>query len=261
MFNFHIGLPGLASDLLSSVSQADVFKTGATARVMPQERWREQFRGLVNTEGADPTSKIKAVRTAERAIADWAKDGAVAISQHALLGAPEDCFLKEKPLPHADARIERVSELFASVPLTFHIAVQNQLDYLLAAMNRRPESRIAQKLRTIPSWSQLALRIKMAAPGRQIIVWDMEQPNKTTLAFAISMLDVSDSASIIIQNWPRARIMTQSNQMAGNLETQGLSSDLVDRLDAQYDLDLEEISQIEGVSLVLPQNVPDELHL
>ena len=37
--------------------------------------------------------------------------------------------------------------------------------------------------------------------------------------------------------------------------------DLIERLDAQYDLDLKALKQIEGVSLILPESIPEEFYL
>lgn len=260
MFNLHVGIPGIVPDLLHSAVHAGLLRRDGASAVLSRKLWQEQFRGLVNAKGTKAALDLAAWRAVEATIADLSAHGAVAISQHALLGSPEDCFLKRKVLPYTDARITRVSEIFAAVPLTFHLTIFSQFDYLRTTMNRLPAGKALPQPGIVPSWSALVRRIRAAAPDRQLIVWDFERPEKIALAFMIRLLDTKDPALIEALD---AHLSTTIKRPAhpNSHEIPGIPHEIIDRLDVQYDLDLEAIKQIEGVSLILPESIPEEFHL
>ena len=261
MFNFHVGIPGIVPDLLNSIVQAGILKGDSSPSILSQELWQEQFRSLVNTKQLEALLNVAARRTAEATVADLSALGSVAISQHALLGTPEDCFLKHKVLPYADARIARVSDIFAAVPLTVHLTIFSQFDYLHTAMNRLPKGKAFPQPSIVPSWSKLVQRIKVAAPDRQIMVWDFENPEKIALAFMICLLDTKDDGLIDAIATHLSVTIKRPEPAINSPEISGVSHEMIDRMDAQYDFDLEEINRIEGVSLILPDSIPEEFHL
>ena len=260
MFNLHVGIPGIVPDLLHSTVRAGLLRRDGAPAVLSQNLWQEQFRGQVNAKGTKAALDFAVWCAVEATIAYLAAHGSVAISQHALLGNPEDCFLKRKVLPYTDARIKRVSEIFAAVPLTFHLTISSQFDYLSTTMNRLPAGKALPQPCIVPSWSALVRRIRAAAPDRQIIVWDFEQPEKVALAFMICLLDTEDSSLIETLD---AHLSTTVKRPAhpNSRETPNIPHEMIDRMDLQYDLDLEAIKQIEGVSLILPESIPEEFHL
>lgn len=258
MFNLHVGIPGIVPDLLHSVVHAGLLRRDDAPAVLSRRLWQEQFRGLVNAKRTKAALDVAAWRTTKATISDLSAHDAVAVSQHALLGGPEDCFLKRKVLPYTDARIARVSEIFADVPLTFHLTIQTQFDYLHTTMSRLPEGKIIPLQGIVPpSWSGLVRRIKAAAPDRQIIVWDFERPEKVALAFMICLLDTKDPALIEVLD----AHLSKTIKRPASPNSHEIPRIPHDRLDAQYDLDLEALKQIEGVSLILPESIPEEFHL
>lgn len=261
MFNLHVGIPGIASDLLHSTVHAGLLKRDGAPAVLSRKLWQEQFRGLVNAKSTKATFDVAAWRATKATIADLSAYDAVAVSQHAFLGSPEDCFLKRRALPYTHARIARVSEIFADVPLTLHLTLQSQFDYLHTTMNRLPAGETIPQSGLVPSWSELVRRIKAAAPDRQIVVWDFEKPEKVALAFLICLLATKDAALIKALDALLSATIRRPEPPSGSHETLGIPHDLIERMDAQYDLDLEDISKIEGVSLILPESVPEEFHL
>lgn len=262
MFNLHVGIPGIVPDLLHSVVYAGLLRRDGAPAVLSRKLWQEQFRGLVNAKRTKAIFDAAAWRATKATITDLSAHGAVAVSQHALLGGPEDCFLKRKVLPYTDARIARVSEIFADVPLTFHLTIQSQFDYLHNTMNRLPEGKTIPLPGIVPpSWSGLVQRIKAAAPERQIIVWDFEKPEKVALAFLICLLDTKDAALIEALDAHLSVTIKRPKPPGGSHEILGVPHDMIERLDAQYDLDLKALNKIEGVSLILPESIPEEFHL
>jgi len=261
MFNFHVGIPGIVPDLLHSIVKAGILNGKNSPSILPSKLWQEQFRGLVNTKQKRAVFDVAAWGAAEAIIADLSAFGTVAVSQHALLGCPEDCFLKRKVLPYTDARIARTSELFAAVPLAFHLTISSQFDYLCTIMNRLPEGKAFSQPSIVPSWSELVLRIRAAAPDRQIVVWDFEKPEKAALAFLISLLDARDTALIEALVAHLSVTIKRPELPINSREIHRIPHDQIERLDAQYDLDLQVISKIEGVSLILPDSFPEEFHL
>lgn len=260
MFNLHVGIPGIVPDLLHSVVLAGLLKRDGAPAVLSRKLWQEQFRGLVNAKRTKAAFDVAAWRAVEATIADLSTHGAVAVSQHALLGGPEDCFLKRKVLPYTDDRIAQVSEIFAAVPLTFHLTISSQFDYLHTTMLPLSAGKALPQPGIVPSWSALVRRIRAAAPDRPLIVWDFERPEKVALAFMICLLDTKDPALIEALDAHLSKTIPPPTSSNSN-EIPGITDEMIDRLDAQYDLDLEALKQIEGVSLILPESIPEEFHL
>jgi hypothetical protein len=257
MFNLHVGIPGIVPDLLNSIVQAGILKGDSSPSILSRKLWQEQFRNLINAKQKEAQFNVAAWRTTEATIADLSALGPVAVSQHALLGRPEDCFLKRKVLPYTDARIARISDLFAAVPLTIHLTISSQFDYLHTTMNRLPKGKTFPQPSIVPSWSELVRRIKGAAPDRQILVWDFESPEKIALAFMIFLLDTKDEELIDAID---AHLSVTIKRPETAINSPEIPHEMINRMDAQYDFDLEAINQIEGVSLILSDSIPDKLH-
>lgn len=260
MFNLHIGIPGIIPDLLHSVGQAGLLKEGSSPQVLPRKLWQEQFRGLINTKPMGAACNVAGWRAVEATIAELSARSFVAASQHALLGVPEDCFVTSKVLPYTEARIGRVSEIFGAVPLTFHLTILSQFDYLRATVNRLPAGAVFPKPRIIPSWAQLVRRIKSAAPATQVVVWDFEQPEKVALAFLICLLNTKDGRLIKELDGHLRKTLKPPEMPLNNHEIPGIAQEFTAQLDVQYELDLQALDEIDGVSLILPKHVPVELH-
>lgn len=261
MFNLHIGIPGVVPDLLHSITQAGILNTDGAPKILSREVWHSQFRGIVNANRNDTISNSKSWNAAKMTIADLSAYRCVAASQHALLGKAKDCFLKNRVLPYTEERIKRVSQVFATVPVTYHLTIQCQIDYLNATIQRTPEHGVFSELRIIPSWAQLVSRIRAADPHSQIVVWDFERPDKMALAFLICLLDFYENTRIEVIYEYLAKRRNLLSILPVDYGVSNMSPDLTDRLDSQYECDLEVIGGMEDVSLMLPKNIPEEFHL
>ena len=260
MFNMHLGVPGVFPDLLHSIAKAGMLRSSERPYVLPRKLFQQKLRGMINATMTEASVNVMAWRAAKTFVSELSNQGTVVISQHAMLGNPESSF-KKKVLPYAEARVLRITDIFAAVPLTFHLTITNQFDYLQATMESWGEGQVFPTPRNVPSWADLVRRMKAAAPDRQIIVWDFERPEIVALAFAISMLNTTDNSLIKDLKQHMSAHFKSPEHKANRQEIPGLDHDLIHRLDAQYDVDLAVIEVTEGVSLIRPESIPEEFHL
>lgn len=261
MFNLHIGVPGVAPNLLHSIEQTKILKGPRGPQIISRKLWKQQFRGLINSRKIEDYTNITALRAAETTIAELSRHDSVAASQHALLGAPEECFFKNTVLPHTESRMRQVSDIFAAVPLRIHLTIQSQFEHLQVATNRLTKDMIFSEPRTTPSWAALVRRIKVAAPATQIVVWDFENPRQVALGFLATLLNINDPILIeslktyIMSNF----INTNTPPVSGAITE--ASKWAAEGFDTQYELDLQEISQMPGVNLIFPRDLPREYRI
>lgn len=261
MFNFHIGVPGVFPDLLHSAERSGVLKTEDGPQVLSRRLWQKRFRSLINANNEETASSIVTWHLAEAVFSEMSKKGPVAGSQHAVLGRVEDCLRGKRMLRQTEARISRLRNLFSATPIVYHLTIQSQFDYLLAAHRRYSKDQPSNEHFVAPSWSRLVERIKAADPESKICVWDFDQPNRMLFAFLVSLLDVTSDRHI---SAVKSFLKESSLFSEIYLESQDIPEFLqrtVDELDDQYERELEVISRISGVSLILPENVPVEFYL
>ena len=259
MLNLHIGIPGLFPRMLHLATVGMLNKE--QPYLLPEKQYQEKFRSVINSKRKESEVDFNLRLEAQLAAVELSERGTLAISQHAMLGSMEDCFRKDKVLPYSEVRVSEVSRVFASVPITFHLTITNQFDYLRAAMERKGKGTTFSEESSVPSWASLVQRIKAAAPNRQIVVWDFERPERIALAFAISMLDTTDETLIEELHRRLSRSFKKKGSLMTSHEIPSMDHELNTRLDAQYDADLVAIKLMEGVSLVESESVPDEFHL
>ena len=261
MFNLHIGTPGIIPNMVHSVEQANLLEGCSDVQILSQKTWQEQFRGLVNRDQNKASFSATDWRAVEEKVVDLSNQGPVALSQHALMGRIEDCFIKRKMLPYADKRLGRLTEIFANVPVTLHLTIQNQFDYLQAAVNRLPEGKSFPEPRVVPSWSELVRRIKAAAPGTKVVVWEFDKPEEVALSFLMYLLNIENDGLInAMRRHLRATLKRQDTTLNGD-EFPGPFHELTNRMDLQYELDLLALGRMKGVSLIPIGSIPKELHL
>lgn len=258
MFNFHIGLPGIKPDLLHIVTRLQKLRAFSDVCILPKKVYKETMRGLVNARRSNLLEDIHVRQKAVDLIQSLAKHKAVAISQHAVLGDPGEFMMSPTALKRATKRIEKISELFHDRELTFHIIIIGQMDYLCEVMGNRTSDVIAA--RSVLSWSELVRTLKVAAPDRHFVIWDFERPSNVALAYILTMLETADSALIeqLRLLLPRTPALLSSSRREPDLI--GMSN-IVHQLDDQYDIDLDQIEKMVGVTLVRSDAVLGRFHL
>jgi len=259
MFNFHIGIPWIGHDLLHSVDKARILQPNTSPYILSQNVWRDQFRHLMNKESEHPI--LEAWGVADAKIADLLIREPVAISQHAILGSAQDWFLKRKTLPFAEYRISRILDIFAGVPLTFHLTITSQFDYIQTLMDRKILGGRETSLPAIPSWINLVQQIKNAAEGHKIVVWDFERPEKIALAFVAHLLETQDEALITRLRNHLSILIPSAGTLKKSHQLPSIPGETIDQIDVQYSLDLQSLSEMRGISLILHDTVPEKYHL
>lgn len=254
-FNFHIGLPRIAANFLSSVAAEPMMRTETARYIVPPKRFTQDFRSLINRKQTKGGPDMVAWRKAMTFLRDVASFETVAFSQHALLGTPHEIVSDPHALIRAAERMTRLSDIFQNHPVAIHITIMNQVNYLSSIM----EEPVASSITFINSvsWSVLIAALRAATPERHFIVWDFQQPKQIALRFLESMLNLND-----IDLLAKYRASVQQNlisQMAGTVLAEKV--ELSDHWKARYDEDLNEIEQMKGVTLVRGDSVPSYYHL
>lgn len=260
MFNLHIGIPGVIPDLLHTAVRVSVVKANKDPQILSRKLWQKHYRSLINAKQRETLQNVVSWNVAEAIFSEMSMNGPIAGSQHAILGRMEDCFLNERAFPQAEARIENLKKIFSATPIAYHLAIQSQFDYLLAAYLRDPKKLNSAETFFIPSWAQLVERIKLADPASRVFVWDLEQPSKILLSFLISLLDITDEDQIIALKEFLKKEFSSHFPYAGGQEVPDFLRALSPRLDDQYEQDLEAIGRLSSVSLSLSDSVPVEFH-
>lgn len=260
MLNLHIGIPGVIPNLLHTVVRAGFIKENNGPQILSHKLWQKHYRSLINAKQREIPLNVVSWHVAEAIFSQMTMKGPIAGSQHAIFGRMEDCFLNERVLPQTEVRIERLKSLFSATPITYHLTIQNQFDYLFAAYLRDPKKLLDIKSFFIPSWAQLVERIKSAHPESSVFVWDLEQPTRVLLSFLISLLGVTRERQILALKELLEEELSLPYSFTPDQEVPDFLQALSQRLDDQYEYDLEAIDRITGVSLMLAENAPVELH-
>lgn len=260
MLNVHLGAPGLVPDLLQSLAGTDTIQAAEDLYLVPQDEYQRLFGDIVNAKELSATETTDALRKIREFAHQASALRTVAISQPNFFGHPADALRPRKSFPLSESRITRLSGLIGSCRMTFHLAITSQVDYILR-MRRVPE---ADRLTAIReerlSWSELVFRLRRGAPDRNIVVWDFDRPKAIALAFVETMLEVEtiDLRHDILKAIASEARPTESGLI--DYTDRGLT-EAVTLLDARYEQDLDEIEQMDGVTLVRHEAVPSDLHL
>lgn len=255
--NFHIGVPRVGADLLQAVSTAVKSHRNSSLYILPQHSYRNSLRAIVNGKELQAPGDTETLRKASKLITSLAKYRTVAASQHALLGTPAELVASRKKLPRVASRVSALSRLFEAYPLSLHLSITSQSEYVSELIEGEP-SHLSED--AIPTWAELVRLLRDAVPSRRLVVWDFERPAQIALAFLISLLETDDPTLIqelqrIVLEQPRLLEVAHVGPVFDGL------GELIGKLDARYETDLESISMMEGVSLIRSDTIPEELHI
>lgn len=255
--NFHIGVPRVGADLLQAVSTAVKRDGKSSLYILPQRSYRNSLRAIVNGKDLQTPGGTETLGEAVKLIRSLASYRTVAASQHALLGTPAELVASRKKLQRVVPRVSALSKLFEAYPLSLHLSITSQSEYV-SELNGENRSDLSED--AIPTWAELVGLLREAVPSRNLVVWDFERPAQIALAFLISLLETDDPALIqelqrIVYDQPSLLKVAHVGPVFDGL------GDLISRLDARYEADLESISMMEGVSLIRSDAIPAELHI
>lgn len=258
MFNVHIGIPGIVPTLLESPELLQIIRKRNEADLIPNTRWHEKFRSVINREKDTDPATVAMWKSARLEIAALENQAKLTASQHALLGTTVEAFTKKRAFPKAEERLARLSEVFERNALTIHLTLTSQFEYLKLAMQRASDPSVIRQTNIVPSWSNLVSRIRKAAPECDIVVWDFEQPRKITTAFVVNVFGVTDEKLIAdVHSWLAFNLpMPALSPSAGS--SPDILTDYADSLDVQYDIDLDTISEMKNVTMIRAGSIPPE---
>lgn len=257
MFNVHIGLPGIAPNLLHTLAKQCSFSGEKVAHVLSTGEWRNNLRHIIiPTKNTIEVSEEEREATASK-IQNRLNNAPLAISQHAVLGGMGDSFRGDVKFPQAKARISQLTGLLYETPFTMHILICNQAEYAarLASSSNKPFPPIDGG--NIPSWANLVKRIQKTAPNWPIVVWDFDDAKAISLLFVVKLLNISADADM---KSVRDFLVTHFETLIGTPSIENaiqLSDELVENMDMQYEADLATIATLPDVTFVSAKTVPE----
>jgi hypothetical protein len=215
---------------------------------MPRDDFQQNIQSFINPKEELTTISSYSLESARAFIDHLSVYDIVAISQTPALGRPDD-ILKFTPMPQAPSRVEKLSELFRGHEVIFHLTISSPVDYISNLPRISDEEKFATISNGNFSWGTLIGRINAAAPDRQFVIWDFDNPKAIILEFVRSMLNVYDSTLISQIN---TMIYDQKNISTGTAIINKFPEleSAVHQLDTQYESDLQKISLMQGVTLI-----------
>lgn len=261
ILNLHLGMPGLAPNLIHDVHHQCTNSGKKLAHVISKAQWKSTFRNVANLQPNQLLLDEQDWRKAKAALAELSAMQVVTVSQSECLGVPSDCFLRKKALPYASRRVSRLSDLFQNVEMRIHVAITSQFEYLTMVAAQSKKDKLLENISSLPSWAELVERISRSAPDKEIIVWDFERPEKTALAFSLNLLGIARGP--VVEKAREAVLgsnLLQEPQDKGNW-SETIPADVIEHLDDQYELDLSRLKSMPGVTVIEADDIPDEFHL
>lgn len=260
MLNFHLGIPGIVQELVQCLADSGPVRTAENILVLPRDEYRRVFLELVNARSGAAASDPEALERVKSFTDAASALDTVAVSQPNFFGIAADVLRPRKAFPLAEARVERLSALIGSLDMTYHLVIVSQIDYILKMKRMSVAERLAAVRDAQFSWAEVVFRIRRGAPDRNLVVWDFDLPSATALPFVTTMLDIDprDLRPQIEAAISREKTPVGSGSI--DYSDAGLAT-AVERLDARYELDLDEIDSMNGVTLIRHEAIPVEFHL
>jgi hypothetical protein len=249
MINFHLGAPGLFRDLPLILAGMEASQIAAERHILSPELLDTKVRPYLNSRTKDARTLDALRRDALAAVEMVPWDIPVACSQPELFGSSAEFLLPGKTLPAAERRFRRLCEIFEGRGLTAHIVVTCQVDTIWQLEDVPREQKLHAIRETGLSWSNLVWRLRRAAPQCRMIVWDFEHPRVIAPFLVETLLEVGQGGlgGDVYRRMARYTDMPQLEFVSSCSADEALA---VERLDDLYDVELEKIAKIKGVTLM-----------
>ncbi|MEE4188549.1 MAG: hypothetical protein V2I76_08910 [Roseobacter sp.] len=256
--NFHIGAPRIADRLVENTAGTQAVRSDKDIRVLKKVEYQQYFRSLVN--GSSKVSELQTDETEELNVfcEGLSAYNTVVASQHAMMGHPKQAFRQFKILPDAENRIERLCGLFPEATVDLHLVISPQEEYLLQTQTNDVTRLSFEK--GLPSWFDLAFRIRNACPDRRLIIWDFSKPTAIALPFVMTMFSLDEGKMEFIKK-PIHEDLTLQETLSKVVQIEGVSQELSAALDAQYSDDLTNIETLPDTVVIRSQDVPEDFWL
>jgi hypothetical protein len=256
--NFHVGAPRIADRLIEKTAATQAIRSDKDIRVLKKAEYQQYFRSLIN--GSGDASDLLQNETEERHAfcQELTAYTTVVASQHAMMGHPKQALKQSQILPEAEKRIERMCRLFPASTVDLHLAINDQKEYLLQTLS----SDVA-RLNTeqdLPSWFDLALRIRDVCPDRRLIIWDFSNPNAISVPFVMTMFALDEGKMDQVKK-PIYDDLSLKETLSKVVQKAHVSEELSAALDAQYDDDLARLEALVDTVVIRSRDVPEEFWL
>lgn len=229
--------------------------------MLNQKDYKKYFRHLVNGSNDILNLATQDGRAQAAFLGNLRGADLLVASQPGLMGHPRDVFRDGMILPGAEDRVARLSQIFVDTDLDLHLAITHPADYLRALQGDIALTKVMDGFHnTVPSWLEFAVRLHKACPNRRLLVWDFEAPDKIALAFAMTMLSV-DETHLSDLKAPVAEALRVSTLLPMIMDQQAVPNDLMARLDAQYEEDLNALDRLDNTVLIRSNLIPEDMWL
>ncbi|WP_300058206.1 hypothetical protein [uncultured Roseobacter sp.] len=260
--NFHIGAPRIADDLIGQAAATPAVRSDTQVRLIRVGEYKKHLRHLVN---AGPLSMEDFAFETEGSAAFWKdlRDHRIVVaSQHALMGHPKRVLRHGVILPHAERRIAKLCALFNGHSMDLHLGITDQARYLLQlpAGNRDGDGGRLDFSERVPSWFDLAARIRESCPNNRIIVWDFSEPDAVALPFVMTLLGVEEDQLDVMKVAVADHVRHQS-VLSKLFPRETLTPDVQVLLRRQFEHDLQNLETLQDTIVIRADEVPDELRV
>lgn len=253
VINIHMGMPKLVPSLIQNLRGYRRDGGDTDSYVVTPREYRRYIRSLISSNNNSFVDLAALEADLSGFLVGLNGYKAVSISQHNMLGEASDFFC-EKPFPRADARIKKLISLLGGREISLHICIQDQYQYLSKIAAHKYFFAANEGLLEfgVPSWSRVVSRIKREIPHHKLFVWDFECLFPVSIFFAASILGVPDIESYDFEIAMQREMSALSHPGGGALN---VPYKLLEEMDLQYEVDLYEISRMEGVNLIRPSDL------
>lgn len=249
MISFHLGAPGVFKDLPLVLAEVEASRTASDRYSRTQQIFETRVRPYLNSRSKDPLALDVLRSEALTAVQMLPRDVQTVISQPELFGTSAELMRPGKTFPAIERRFGRLSEIFEGRAWTAHLVITNQVDAIWQLEGVAPQRKSQAICGTGLSWSNLVWRLHRSARECDLVVWDFERSNFIAPALVESLLQVE-----------QGKLDSESYQRIAKCSTKpsldflkSCSTDealAIERLDDLYDIDLEKIATIKGVTLM-----------
>lgn len=256
--NFHIGAPNVAPVLLKKAARTKALREDASTHAMLNREFRKYLKPIL-LDGEDPNDLLVRARTVQDPFFQMLKERAVlAISQHLFMAHPDYVVRDGQFLPGAERRVARLADLFRHTTLDLHLTIQNPKTYVpfLPTANRKGID-LAFLPEEIPSWLDLASRLRQACPDNRIVVWDFSDLARMALPFAITLINADEALANTIEPYINASVQYDLT-LSRVVQQDFFDSDAVGLVDREYARDLSGIAALPNTILVQSEDIPEE---
>jgi hypothetical protein len=259
--NFHIGAPRIAPRIVQALSKAKSVRNAPFLEILRPKDYKNYLRHLVNGSNDILTLATQNGRAQATFLERLSQRELLVASQSAMMAHPRDVYKDGVILPGAEARVARLSHIFAETEMDLHLTITHPADYLRALQGDVEPAKLLDAFSAaVPSWHEFAIRLRDACPNRRLLVWDFEAPDRIALAFAMTMVSFDEEMSGSLRA-PVAEAIRVSTLMPKILDRNLVPEGLLVQLDARYEEDLTALDNMENTVLIRSDLIPEELRL